>query len=492
MKLIIKYLIVFSMTLSFVSCEKDFLDINTDPNLPSVDVGTPELLFPAAVASSAGRIGAEYAIVGGMWSQYWTQSNAANQYKAYDQFNITQTTVQSTWAEVFSGGLNDYYNIIKKSKESEDWIYYLMGSVMNAYTYQIMIDFYDKVPYDEAFQGDQSNYTPIYNDGDYVYTKLIEQVNDALSKDFSASTNSAVTKSDFVFGGDLTKWKQFANTLMLKMYLRMVYAKPDVAKVGIEALYANGNGFLSSDAAMTQFIDAASKSNPLYEYNFRQLNVATNLRASATFMSWLQTNGDPRIDAYYTPGSGGQKAMNQGTFSLASSELDPASVSVALVHATDPVYFISAAESYFLQAEALERFFAGSGAKEAYEMGIEAAFAQVRMATDGLYDLGQPYAYPTGDFEMKLEAIITQKWASLPGAHAFEAFFEKNRTGYPKTSPVFSDNSAYIPGQIVYPAEGISSGQFPKRLMFPDIESTRNPNTPTPVSFTTKVWWDKK
>ncbi|MFA5417627.1 MAG: SusD/RagB family nutrient-binding outer membrane lipoprotein [Bacteroidales bacterium] len=492
MKLIVKYLIVFSMILTFVSCEKNFLDINTDPNNPLVENGTPELLFPGAVTSSAGRIGAEYAIVGGMWSQYWTQSNAANQYKAYDQFNITQTTVQNTWSETFSGALNDYYNIIKMSKENEDWIYYLMASVMNAYTYQIMVDFYDQVPYDEAFQGDQGNYTPIYNDGEYVYNKLIEQMNDALAQDFTARTNSIVTKTDFVFGGDLTKWKQFANTLMLKMYLRMVYAKPDVAKTGIEALYANGNGFLSSDAAMTQFSDAASKSNPLYEYNFRQLNVATNLRASVTFMSWLQANGDPRIDAYFTPGSGGQKAMNQGTFSLATSELDPATVSVALVHATDPVYFISAAESYFLQAEALERFFAGAGAQEAYEFGIESAFAQVGMATDGIYDAGQPYAYPTGDFESKLEAIITQKWASLPGAHAFEAFFERNRTGYPKTSPVFSDDSNYVPGQIVYPAEGISSGQFPKRLMFPDIESTRNPNTPTPVSFTTKVWWDKK
>jgi len=492
MKLIIKYLLVFSMTLSFVSCEKDFLDVNTDPNNPTVDVATPELMFPAAVASSAGRIGAEYAILGGMWSQYWTQSNAANQYKAYDQFNITQTTVQYTWQEVFSGALNDYYIIIKKSKENEDWIYYLMGSVMNAYTYQIMVDFYDKVPYDEAFQGDQGNFTPIFNDGDYVYTKLIEQINDALAQDFTASTNSAVSKTDFVFGGDLTKWKQFANTLMLKMYLRMVYAKPDVAKAGIESLYNNGNGFLTSDAAMTQFIDAAGKSNPLYEYNFRQLNVATNLRASVTFMSWLQNNGDPRLDAYYTPGSGGQKAMNQGTFSLPSTELDPASVSVALVHATDPVYFISAAESYFFQAEALERFFGGNGAKEAYEAGIEAAFAQVGIPTDGIYDDGQPYAYPTGDFESKLEAIITQKWASLPGAHAFEAFFEKNRTGYPKTSAVFSDDAGYIPGQIVYPAEGISSGLFPKRLMFPDIETTRNPNTPTPVAFTTKVWWDKK
>lgn len=479
------------MTLAFVSCEKDFLDVNTDPNNPTIDVATPELLFPAAVASSAGRIGAEYAIIGGMWSQYWTQSNAANQYKAYDQFNITQTTAQYTWQEVFTGGLNDYYIVMQKSKENEDWIYNLMGTVMNAYTYQIMVDFYNKVPYDEAFQGDQGNYTPIYNDGDYVYNKLIEDINTALSQDFTASTNSVVGSTDFVFGGDLTKWKQFANTLMLKMYLRMVYAKPDVAKAGIEALYNNGNGFLTSDAAMTQFTDAAGKSNPLYEYNFRQLNVSTNLRASVTFMSWLQNNGDPRIDAYYTPGSGGQKAMDQGTFSTPSTELDPASVSVALVNATDPVYFISAAESYFLQAEALERFFAGSGAKEAYEMGIEAAFAQVNMSTGELYDPGMPYEYPTGDFESKLEAIITQKWASLPGAHAFEAFFEKLRTGYPTTSAVFSTDASYIPGQIVYPAEGISSGQFPKRLMFPDIETTRNPNTPTAVPFTTNVWWDK-
>ena len=493
MKNCFKYIMVFSLAFLLVSCEKGFLDVNTDPNNPALEVGTPQLMFPAAVASSAGRIGAEYAIIGGMWSQFWTQSNAANQYKAYDQYNVTSTTAQYVWSEVFSGALNDYSYIINYAQENEDWTYYLLGTVMNAYTYQIMVDFYDQVPYDEAFMGGDGNYSPVYNDGKYVYEQLIAQIKDALSKDFSSSTNSVVGDEDFLFGGDVDSWKQFANTLLLKMYLRMVYEDPTMAQDGYSYVKNNGFGFLSTDAAMDVFEDSPGKSNPLYEYNFRQLNVSTNLRASYTFLSWMQENGDPRIDKYYTPGAGGQLAMHQGTFGLSTTELSPDDVSVALVHATDPVYFISAAESYFLQAEAYERFENGSGAKTSYEMGIEAAFAQTGIdaaIAQSLYMDGGVYAYPDGDFESKLEAIITQKWASLPGAHAFEAFFEKNRTGYPKTSTVFSDDASYIPGQIVYPEGGITAGKFPMRLVFTDRESNTNPNTPAAVSFDTKVWWD--
>ncbi|MFA8435165.1 MAG: SusD/RagB family nutrient-binding outer membrane lipoprotein [Marinifilaceae bacterium] len=500
MRKITTYILGLAMVTSLWGCEEDFLDVNTDPNNPPAEVGTPELIFPAAVASSAARIGGEYAVLGGMWSQFWTQSNAANQYKAVDQYNITSSSYNGSFLEVFSGALNDYTFVINKAEEDENWIFYLMGTVMKAYTYQVMVDLYDQLPYDEAFMGD-ANLTPAYNDGKYIYGKLIESIDLALSKDFDAATNSVPGKTDFLFEGDATKWKQFANTLKLKMYLRMINAAPAEAKAGVESVFANGIGFLGEDAAMTQFEDAPDKSNPFYEYNFRKLNVATNLRASNTLMSYLLSHGDPRLDAIYTAGSGGQFALYQGQFNASSTEIDPDQPSVARQSPLEPVRFISGAESYFMQAEAVARYGVAGDAKAMYDAGVTAAFGQFAFDTQyDAYDLdatdfiaaGGDYEFPSaGSLEEKIEAIITQKWISCVGSHSLEAFFETNRTGYPKTSAVPGSDPSYVAGQLTYSLEGVTSGKFPKRLVFPDIEINRNPNTPTKVAVTETVWWSK-
>jgi len=137
-----------------------------------------------------------------------------------------------------------------------------------------------------------------------------------------------------------------------------------------------------------------------------------------------------------------------------------------------------------------------------YDAGVTAAFAQFDFAPS-LYGaltlnatpyitVGGAYEYPSaGTLEQKIEAIITQKWISCVGSHALEAFFETNRTGYPKTSAVLGSDASYVPGQLTYSLEGGTSGLFPKRLVFPDIEINRNPNTPSKVVCTEKVWWAK-
>ncbi|WP_276500506.1 SusD/RagB family nutrient-binding outer membrane lipoprotein [Terrimonas pollutisoli] len=490
------------------ACKKE-LDINTDPNNPSLSQGTPKLVFPVAVASTAGRLGGDLAILGGIWSQYWTQNTTSNQYKEIDAFGLTKTDFNGAWNELFSGALSDLSFVRTKAKESEDWTFYLLGTVINVYTFQMLVDLYDQVPYTEAFQG-SDNLQPKFDDGDTVYKALIAALDDALSKDFSLSTNTSPGRYDLLFPGvgnddveaeidwlnnnNLDKWIQFANTLKLKLYLRMVYAKPTEAEAGIKGMIDNGAEFLSENAWLNVFENLADKSNPLYEYNFRKLNTDANLKASFTFLSWLQANSDPRIPFYYQPRTGTTnqyQAIHQGDY----LNPDPAfnTASKALVLAIDPVDFISLAESYFLQAEALERYYGGAGAKAMYDAGVSASFTRYGLSAASFLVPGGNYEYPAGDFEQKLEAIITQKWASMPNSHSLEAFFEKNRTGYPKYSPVYSTDAAYIPGQFVYPFNGVTPGkQFAKRLVFPDSERSKNSNTPPEEPITKKIWWDVK
>jgi hypothetical protein len=145
-----------------------------------------------------------------------------------------------------------------------------------------------------------------------------------------------------------------------------------------------------------------------------------------------------------------------------------------------------------MQAEARERYFGGDQARELYNAGVEAAFSAYGFDATSFVAPGGKYEYPAGgSLDEKIDAIITQKWASLPGSHALEAWFERNRTGFPLTSPVYSTDLSYVPGQFVVSATSVLGQAFPKRIVFPDIERSRNKNTPAEVPITTPVWWGK-
>jgi hypothetical protein len=467
------------------ACGEEFLDVNVDPNNP---IDAPlELVFPAAVTSTASVVGGDYAILGGIWSQYYTQNNGSNQYKDIDNYDIQNTTYEFRWQELYAGALNDYKFVKIKARASQDWGAYLMATVMEAYTYQVLADLYDRIPFNDALQGNEGLLQPTYQEGSLVYDSLIVRLDRALALPLTATV--AATKADVVFGGDIDQWVRFANTLKLKIYLRQVYARPEIAQAGITALYAAGAPFLSTDASLAIFQDATSQRNPLYEQDqSTALNTNQNLRAATTLFNYLLANNDPRLEANYIPGSGGQKAMEPGTSSIPSTQLLPASVSRARILPAAPVYFISEAESYFLQAEAALRGFGTGSAEALYQAGINASFEQLGVARPA-----NSYPFPAGGFEEMLEAIIQQKWVALAGTkQGVEAFLERNRTNYPRTSPVRASNPAYVPGQITYPAEAVTVGQaFPKRLLWPSIERTRNrANTPVQEPLTKEVWWD--
>jgi len=368
---------------------------------------------------------------------------------------------------------------------------------MKAYTAQVLVDLYDKIPYTEALQG-STNLNPKFDDGYSIYQDLIKNLDDALSKDFSASTNTILTgtkdsTADVLFGGNINQWKRFANTLELKMFLRMTNAKPTEAQAGVQKLYSAGASFLDVDAGIFKFTNTEAQDNPMYEQNIRKLNTPDNLRASTTLTSWLKANRDPRITSFF--GSATAGSIHQGDYNGVDDVGNTYRTAATFVEKpTDPVVLLSKAESFFLQAEARERYFSGSQAKSLYDAGILASFTAL-----GLKDTaasftasGGAYAYPSsGALEQKIEAIIVQKWASFVyGVHFLEGFFERNRTGYPKTGAVYSLNEGYVRGQFVSSTSCfLGSGQFHKRMPFPDSAVLTESSTPSLVSRSTRVRW---
>jgi hypothetical protein len=461
------------------SCNTD-LDINRDPDLLSPSQVPMSAELPTAMTGVAASAGSYYAIIGGFWSQFWTQSAVANQYKVIDDYTLLtgNTITNGAWSSMFDA-LTDIRNIKKNALTSENWNYYLVATTLEVYANQILIDYYGSIPYTEA--NNSAILNPTFNTAEEVYDQMVVDLTEALDKDLSLSPiANAPGSTDFIFEGDMTQWTQFANTLLLKIYMRQTEVRPTIAQSGITALLTANTAFLDSDAAITQFTDEDSRSNPLYETDRRQLNVGTNLRASETLGSFLTANSDPRLAHFYD----GTTFQLQGDFDQGSGN-----ASVVTLSATTPFYFISLAESKFLQAEAEARYGTDANAKSLYEEAVNAAFTVWEEDATDL--LAGDYAYPSGTLAENIEAIITQKWvASFPG-NGFESFLERNRTNYPATSIVSQTDPTYKAGKFVYPVEGKTGGKFAKRLEFPQEERQRNSNAPsTVISITDAVWYD--
>jgi hypothetical protein len=503
MKIFLKasYFSILFIVITTAGCKK-ILDINRSPNVPGVEQANAKLVFPSAVMATAAQVGGEYAILGSIWGQYATQSAFANQYRTWEQYNLNGLDFEDSYEGLFVRALPNFQLIINQAREQKNWNFFLMATVMKAYTTQVLVDLYGDIPFTEALQG-SANLNPKFDDGYSIYKSLIDSLDAALAKDFTASTNIPGGSADIVFPGagtglaadadwiasnNINKWIQFANTLELKMFLRMVNKKPTEAQAGIQKLYNSGAQFLTVDAGVGGFIAEPGQDNPMYEQNIQGQNTSTNLRATYTLASFLKVKADPRISYFY--GSTTPTAMHQGDY----LNIDPAygTVPTLAERATDPVIFISAAESYFMQAEARLRYFSGTGAKALYDQGVLAAFASMGQNGASFIAPGGVYEYPSGGtFEQQLEAIIVQKWISFGyGVHYLEGYFERNRTGYPKTSPVYSTDPSYVPGQFVVSKNSVlGAGLFAKRLPYPNEERTGNPNTPASVPLSTPVWW---
>tara|TARA_R110001583_G_scaffold11547_1_gene51948 strand:+ start:14314 stop:15774 length:1461 start_codon:yes stop_codon:yes gene_type:complete len=468
----------------FVACEKDYLDVNKDPNFPTEVPGY--VIFPAAVMSTTGTLATRVGVTTGLWSQHLTQSNVANQFKEIDQFNLNFADYDGAWREFYSGALNDYLTIKKFAEADEDWSMYLMATVMEAYTYQYMVDLWDNVPYSEA----GVEFHPVFDKGEDIYNGLLASIDLALSKEVS-DFPANLAKYDMVFGGNIMLWKQFANTLKLKMYIRMYDAKELVAKPAIETLLT-ANNLLTSDAGIVSFEDADDQRNPLMEYNFYGLNTGNNLVASKTLLRYLQVNSDPRVSEFFATNDADLYAgLAQGNYT--NTVVKNGELSLMKYVPTKPFFFISEAECYFLQAEAILR--AGGNAKEMYDLGVVTALNQYEIATSNDFvAVGGAYEFPSaGSFDEKLEAIIQQKWVALyQGTNSTEAYIEHVRTGYPTESVLpFGDENGYVYGQFTYPVNGVSSGVYPKRLPSSKDENQNNQNADELVDAFQPVWWNK-
>lgn len=494
MKNINKYLILFLTGLFVASCAED-LDINKDPNVPDqINAG---LALTSAEATIATVVGGEFMNIGGFYAQYHTQSPSASQFENIDSYNLNTAYANTPWTQLYAGVLTDLKYVSSESSNAGDTATLLMAEVLRGYTYQVLVDLFGDVPYTEALQ--EGNITPRVTPGEEIYADVIERIDAALAAYQANPTESEAGLQDVIFESDMDKWVQFANTLKLRMYIRMAYT-PQANPTAVMALINEGN-FLTGDAKFDLFADSTDKTNPFFG---TYLSIAgsglgdVNHVASSTIREFYNQNGDPRLQAAFRPSlTGNYNGIAQGT----GNSFNNTATAYARpnITATTPVFFMTVSESEFLQAEALIRYAGGTGAQAHYNAGVAASFdtyaehfGLTGASASTFTGAGGAYEYQSGGtVEQMVRQVIIQKWAAMPYVNNVEAYIEATRTKFPEV--VEEGTEDYTEGNRIPSAISVLPGtSIPSIFYYPDSEVDRNPNIQQHSSLTENVWWDQK
>jgi hypothetical protein len=477
-----KWLLPVLVIITGITGCKKFLDTNDNPNLSSS--ASVELLLPAVQAAIGHALGNPLQIHGGIWAQFWTQNPTSSQYRSLDQYSVTTTSFDRPWRMLYSDAAQDIQEILTLTEgKAASNQYTAIAYLMRAYTFQLATDAFGDVPLTQAANPDITN--PVYNTQQQVYDSIISYIDKSISLiDVDAEVHPST--DDLIFQGDMEQWLRFANTFKLRALLRLSEVAPQRAAAGIQTL--NNAEFLEDDAEI-EYSTVGGNQNPLFS-EMLGLSRVQNLVASETVAKYMTQNGDPRADVFfarYTNTAGtidsiigikqGSFRTNTRVFSLPSNLVGANARNDQSANA--PVKFMSAAESYFLQAEARVRGWLTTGetALNLFRAGIRASFASYNVPGVETYIASSPAALWPGELSTQIRAIIIQKWLAMTGNQGFEAWTEWRRTGYPDFL-------------VVSAATALGDERMPARLLYPSSEVTRNVNFPGIKQIYEPVWWD--
>jgi hypothetical protein len=399
-----------------------------------------------------------------------------------EDFQLTNNFGNGVWGSLYHNIYDLNFVIANSSKNS-----ILPGAAraLRTMLFQDLVDQYGNIPYSQA-ENPLLTLTPVYDSAATIYKDLIPQLDTALSI-IAASQSTSDDASDVLFKGDKTLWSQFANTIKLRILLRLV-PNGDQAYVATELtnIVNQGSGFLQADALVQPgFTNLPTKTNPFWAaYGLGSQN-NNSFSASTVMLNFLDSISDPRLRYFYAPnGAGlfvGEQFGNNDFYSTGSaSSYGPG----LLKSASQPGLLISGAQSFFMQAEAVQRGLLNGSAAALYKQGVEASFNFLGFAnaTDSADAYMSGSSNGMVNFSLStnpLQTIMYQKWIAECCLDGLEAYNDYRRTGFPF---------------IVVPSYGAPGAAFPVRLLYPETEYTQNPvnvnaQNQTPADLYTPVFW---
>ncbi|WP_417358990.1 SusD/RagB family nutrient-binding outer membrane lipoprotein [Galbibacter sp.] len=488
------------LTLAFglltVGCSDDFYDVNDNPNDPSIS--TPYQTLPAAQEYFSSLNGTTMTYMGNMFVYNWSKPSNWSANQDYFRYNITN----SFNTNIFEGS---YVNILKNLTYIENYedetgavdysAYDVIAATMKGFQYQLLVDIYGDIPYSEANKR-ADNPTPAYDEAAVIYKDVIDKLTAAAQLvNNLPGTAENPGDQDIIFGGDMEKWGAFANTVKLRMLVRLsntgqdAYIKEEITKIA-----QNGLGYIQEDVASNPGYSSAmeEQQSPFYGYFFK-IDDSEEDRMDFTVASdytidYLSSTNDPRLEYLYSEAANGGYAGSHQAVDLPGSGFtsnDLSKVGPGLLKKSDQDQIImSYAEGLLIQAEAVVRGYMSGDAQALYEEAITSHFVYLGVEdpevtaevyyTQTLGNVG--WAASTN----KIEAIITQKWIALNGIASIESWIDLTRTGYPANLPLPEDAQA-------------AGKTRPVRLLIPNSEQGRNSeNAPSQTSddaFNSDPFW---
>lgn len=510
------------------SCQADFVDINRDHRQPTekqleqdnLNVGGfvtsfEKTIFP--VGSSGTNYVNDYQIPytlgGACWIGYMAPAQNKWVGRGFPSFALKPWS-QYTFNVMAGNAFRNWLDVKKRTTTDPEG--FAVAQIIKVAAVHKAADTYGPIPYSKA--GQEGSTDAEYDSQEDVYKAMLKELDEAVHT-LANGSHDVFSKYDIIYEGNYTKWCKFANSLMLRLAMRIVYANPTLAKQYAEKALTNPYGVIENTKEAAKLSKGAGVSlrNPLVIIN----GSYNDVRMGAEISSYLKGYNDPRTASYFV------KAKNNGIEDYYAVRTNIPSIDDYLskekssslnVEDATPIYIMKASEVYFLRAEgALRGWNMGGGtAQSYYEKGITTSFEEndlsasqaatyiansTNVPTNFVDALHPEYDTPatstitikweTGasNFERNLERIITQKYLAIyPDGQ--EAWSEYRRTGYPHIFPaVLTATDCDVDGNL-----------RPTRIPYSNDEYVKNlENVKKAVQLlngadngATRVWWDKK
>lgn len=452
---------VFSFVI-LTGCQSELDNFNDNPNDP--DTTTPTLLLTTMEVSTFATHTSGVMRYANIFDQHLMGTDIG-QLGAISKYIITEQDVNNEWETIYATALTSGY--VLNRDFSVDYPHYNgIGQILTALNLGYATDMWGDVPYDEAFLAETGNTNPKYNTQQEIYQRL-QTILDAAIVNLNKpkSINKEVPgDDDYIFKGDIQKWKQIAYVLKARYALRLTNRDNNAAQKALD--YIKLSGITSNDDDMnTYFTGASNETNQWYDF---EINRESYVKMGKTFVDFLKSSSDPRLTFFVASEldeDGNPTGVYSGNTPEDTESTGTSYIGPRMASANSNIGIITYAEAKFIEAEAEFRLSHPIQAQAALNDAISASVLKYTGTNISGIFLNTVNT-------LSLENIIKQKYNSL--FLTMEPYNDFRRTGFPTLIPNQNSNTKIIPVRIPTPSD----------------ERLYNQNATVVSNTSTKVWWD--
>lgn len=426
---------------------------------------------------------------------------------AGDKYYETET-LGEFFTITYTIGIKNVEELLKRTREDEIFSNtHAVAKIWKAFLYHRLTDLYGDIPYNEAGRGYESQlFYPRYDTQQAIYTAMIDEIEGGLS--LLDDKKPPIVSGDIIYNGNITQWRKFANSLLLRMGMRLEKADPDLAKEVVKRAIERGVMTSPEDICMIQHVAGrTSTENPLgYIFQSHGLVASGMVKIGKTFMAHLQRTNDPRMSVYCALADGNiaidkQKGLPNGYDIMTIRKGEPGYTSLAdystfnpatILQLDAPTIHLTHAETELLHAEAILKGWVGGNAAAHYEEAVRSSMKQQAVyGESGIISNEAIEAYLSQQLFDKAKTITAKLgilghefWVAS-FMNGYESYANWRRTGYPRLFPVnysVSPNKGSILRRFKYPISEYSINKA-------NVEEVLSRQGADKMS--TPVWWDK-